>query len=125
MTDRLELRANDSALLDRAVLRQLCVECGSDLVAPLVACFQEEGREHLEALADAAEVSDTDAARQALHALRGGAMNLGLSPLACAARELEDAARSGTVPARAQQTSLAILFERSLAAVADEALTPS
>jgi len=125
MTDRLELRGNDSALIDRAMLRDLCVECGADLVGPLVACFREEGREHLEALADAAELSDTDAARQALHALRGGAMNLGLSPLAAAAQELEDAAHNGTVPAKAQRTSLAILFERSLAAVAEEALPPS
>lgn len=112
--------ADGRSLVDPEMLSVLSEECGSEMVAIVIDCFAEEGRGHLEALELACGAADAAGAAAALHAMRGGALSLGLDRLVARIRALETAANQGALPGVSARIGLARLFRISLDAVQAE-----
>lgn len=98
-------------MIDWSRIDELRAEIGDDDIADVVALFLEEADEVVAGLAGGG-LGEADLA-QALHALNGAALNLGLADLAalCAAAEAE--------PGGPALTDIAVTYARSRAALTE------
>jgi len=72
-----------------------------ELLKEIVAIFLEDCPGMVEALGQAIDAEDAEAARRAAHTLKGSVSVLGAKALAAAAKEAEDQARTGDIEAAA------------------------
>jgi HPt (histidine-containing phosphotransfer) domain-containing protein len=79
----------DHPVIDRAVLRELQANAGTEFVAELIDTFLEEAPGMLAALRRAQAAGDADAFRRAAHSLKSNGLTFGAIELADAARALE------------------------------------
>jgi PAS domain S-box-containing protein len=89
--------APGTAVVDRAVFDRLTVSMGGAFVAELIDTFGQDARELVAALGRALGRADLDAFRRAAHSLKSTSESLGATALAALARELETAARAGSL----------------------------
>lgn len=88
--------------LDAAALRQLEEDLGGDreVLAQVLASFLEEASAQLKAGRDAAAGARAEQVQSAYHSVKGAAATIGALLLSEACREIEQAARTGAIPAR-------------------------
>jgi HPt (histidine-containing phosphotransfer) domain-containing protein len=79
------------------VFDRLTVSMGGAFVAELIDTFGQDARELVAALGRALGRADLDAFRRAAHSLKSTSESLGATALAALARELETAARAGSL----------------------------
>jgi HPt (histidine-containing phosphotransfer) domain-containing protein len=98
-----------------AALHELRREEQPDVLAIVVRLFQEAGPAILNDLAAAAASEDTALLLSASHKLRGISANVGARLLSGRCRQLEAAARMGSVPdnAPAQVDAISLEYERT------------
>jgi len=89
--------APGTAAIDRATFGQLVASMGASFVAELIDTFGEDARELIATLRRALRDADLDAFRRAAHSLKSTSESLGATRLAALARELEAAARAGSL----------------------------
>lgn len=111
-------RIDPASPLDEAVLaalHELRREEQPDVLAIVVRLFQEAGPAILNDLAAAAASEDTALLLSASHKLRGISANVGARLLSGRCRQLEAAARMGSVPdnAPAQVDAISLEYERT------------
>ena len=110
----------EAAAIDPATFERLVVTTGGPFVAELIDTFAEDARELLAALRQTLARTDLDGFRRAAHSLKSTAESLGATELAALAREVEAAARAGSLaeaPARVDR--LAEHYERAARALGD------
>jgi PAS domain S-box-containing protein len=83
--------------VDRTVLQRLTATMGEPFVAELIHTFIEDGRALVAALHRTLAAADVDAFRRAAHSLKSTGETVGALGLAAMARELEAAARAGSI----------------------------
>jgi HPt (histidine-containing phosphotransfer) domain-containing protein len=83
--------------IDRATFDQLRTSMGGAFVAELIDTFGEDARELMVTLRRARAAGDLDAFRRAAHSLKSTSESLGAKGLAAVARDLEAAARAGSL----------------------------
>jgi PAS domain S-box-containing protein len=83
------------ASLDR--LRELRVQGQPDPVSEIISLFLQQTPAYLRSLRADCEASNIDKLRRTVHALKGSCANLGIEKMAVWCRELETAARQGTL----------------------------
>ena len=106
--------------IDRAVFERLVATTGGPFVAELIDTFGEDARELLATLRRTLAATDRDAFRRAAHSLKSTAESLGATGLAALARELETAARAGSLDgAAARLDRLTEHYERAASALGD------
>jgi PAS domain S-box-containing protein len=86
-----------SGAIDRTAVERLTATMGAPFVAELIHTFIEDGRELIAALHRTLSASDIDAFRRAAHSLKSTGETVGATGLAAIARELEAAARAGSL----------------------------
>ena len=115
-----EPAAPAAGAIDRAVFDRLVATTGGPFVAELIETFGEDARELLATLRRALAATDRDAFRRAAHSLKSTAESLGASGLAALARELEAAARAGSLDGAATRLDrLTEHYERAARALGD------
>jgi PAS domain S-box-containing protein len=115
-----EPAAAGAGAIDRAVFERLVATTGGPFVAELIETFGEDARELLATLRRALAAADRDAFRRAAHSLKSTAESLGATGLAALARELESAARAGSLDgAAARLDRLTEHYERAASALGD------
>jgi PAS domain S-box-containing protein len=118
--DPAEPAAPAASAIDRAVFERLVATTGGPFVAELIDTFGEDARELLATLRRALAATDRDAFRRAAHSLKSTAESLGATGLAALARELEAAARAGSLDgAAARLDRLTEHYERAASALGD------
>jgi len=109
-----------ASAIDRAVFERLVATTGGPFVAELIETFGEDARELLATLRRALAATDRDAFRRAAHSLKSTAESLGATGLAALARELEGAARAGSLDGTAPRLDrLTEHYERAASALGD------
>jgi PAS domain S-box-containing protein len=115
-----EPAAPAAGAIDRAVFERLVATTGGPFVAELIDTFGEDARELLATLRRTLAATDRDAFRRAAHSLKSTAESLGATGLAALARELEVAARAGSLDgAGARIDRLTDHYERAASALGD------
>jgi PAS domain S-box-containing protein len=115
-----EPAAPAAGAIDRAVFERLVASTGGPFVAELIDTFGEDARELLATLRRTLAATDRDAFRRAAHSLKSTAESLGATGLAALARELEAAARAGSLDgAAARLDRLTEHYERAASALGD------
>jgi HPt (histidine-containing phosphotransfer) domain-containing protein len=91
--------ADDSAgePVDRAALDRLVETMGGAFVGELIDTFGQDAGELIATLRRTLAAADLDGFRRAAHSLKSTSQSLGATGLAARARELETAARAGTL----------------------------
>jgi CheY-like chemotaxis protein/HPt (histidine-containing phosphotransfer) domain-containing protein len=89
--------AAEPGTIDRATFDHLRTSMGGAFVAELIDTFGEDARELMATLRRALAAGDLDAFRRAAHSLKSTSESLGATGLAALARDLEGAARAGTL----------------------------
>ncbi|HSL50429.1 MAG TPA: GAF domain-containing protein [Candidatus Deferrimicrobiaceae bacterium] len=118
--DPAEPAAPAAGAIDRAVFERLVANTGGPFVAELIDTFGEDARELLATLRRTLAATDRDAFRRAAHSLKSTAESLGATRLAALARELEVAARAGSLDgAGARIDRLTDHYERAASALGD------
>jgi HPt (histidine-containing phosphotransfer) domain-containing protein len=86
--------------IDRAVFDGLVEMTGGEMefVDELVDTYLEDGQQQIVALRDAVATADTAALVRPAHSLKSNSLNVGAMTLGEQCRELEEIARSGSVP---------------------------
>ncbi len=109
-----------ASAIDRAVFERLVATTGGPFVAELIDTFGEDARELLATLRRTLAATDRDAFRRAAHSLKSTAESLGATGLAALARELEAAARAGSLDGAAVRLDrLTEHYERAARALGD------
>jgi len=109
-----------ASAIDRAVFERLVATTGGPFVAELIDTFDEDARELLATLRRTLAATDRDAFRRAAHSLKSTAESLGATGLAALARELEAAARAGSLDGAAVRLDrLTEHYERAARALGD------
>jgi CheY-like chemotaxis protein len=104
--------APEGTVVDRAVLDRLATSMGGAFVGELIGTFVVDARELVATLGRALGAADLDAFRRAAHSLKSTSESLGATALATLARELEAAARAGSLEgAEARLERLAGAYE--------------
>jgi HPt (histidine-containing phosphotransfer) domain-containing protein len=102
------------------VFERLVASTGGPFVAELIETFGEDARELLATLRLTLAATDLDAFRRAAHSLKSTAESLGATGLGALARELEAAARAGSLDgAGARLDRLTEHYERTASALGD------
>jgi CheY-like chemotaxis protein len=115
-----EPAAPAASAIDRAVFERLVATTGGPFVAELIDTFGEDARELLATLRRTLAATDRDAFRRAAHSLKSTAESLGATGLAALARELETAARAGSLDGAASRLDrLTEHYERAASALED------
>ncbi|HWN15989.1 MAG TPA: Hpt domain-containing protein, partial [Candidatus Dormibacteraeota bacterium] len=110
----------DATAIDPATFERLVVTTGGPFVAELIDTFAEDARDLLVALRQTLARTDLDGFRRAAHSLKSTAESLGALPLAALAREVEAAARAGSLAeAPARLDRLTEHYERAARALGD------
>ncbi|MEM1343342.1 MAG: Hpt domain-containing protein [Pseudomonadota bacterium] len=104
-------------LIDSEALAEIVDECGAELMAELRDSLAEEGGERFDDLRQAVSDGDAEAAKRALHAVRGAALNLGFRAFAIEVQRVEAAAAAGSAPSSLEAEALSALFSASFDAV--------
>jgi HPt (histidine-containing phosphotransfer) domain-containing protein len=104
--------------IDEAALLALLEDMGGDreVVKELIQSFLEEGPRLVAAGREAVAAGDVPEVQRAFHTLKSTAATFGALPLSALSKEIEQAARSGTMPTPAQVAEA----ERRLAAARAE-----
>lgn len=72
-----------------AMLRELCLDAGDDVMQEIVGSWEAEATRHMEAAAKAMLAADIQKAKAAAHAIKGSCGNMGVARLAELGRQLE------------------------------------
>ncbi|MFT3828942.1 MAG: Hpt domain-containing protein [Opitutaceae bacterium] len=72
-----------------AMLRELCLDAGDDVMQEIVGSWQTEAIRHMDAAERSLLAADAPKAKAAAHALKGSCANMGVARLAELARLLE------------------------------------
>ncbi|MEO0480010.1 MAG: Hpt domain-containing protein [Planctomycetota bacterium] len=107
---------SDQQWIDMGVIEELLEmdDGDSGLLTDLIEMFLDDGMQRLEDIQRELAAGDLDAVMQAAHRLKGSAGNLGLTPLAHLADELQIAGRGGDEPkSRELLESIGPAFEES------------
>jgi HPt (histidine-containing phosphotransfer) domain-containing protein len=92
--------ALDAAVLE--TLRQLNQPGQPDIIREVLTMFLADAPERLGAIDQAMQSGNTEALQRAAHALKGGAGSIGALALQACCRELEEAAKAGTLSGAAE-----------------------
>lgn len=96
-------------------LRELAQEGGSDVVADVIAVFQEDSAARLVVLREAVRTGDCKAIRAEGHALKGSSSQLGASEMARMCFQMEQMGNTGNI---AEAAGLLAQIEQHFAEVA-------
>lgn len=101
-----------SPALNKALLDRLVADLGDDpkTVADIIAMFLTEAPANLAELKAAVGRKDAEAARRAAHTLKSTSLQLGAAVLSAKAKELEEGAREGRLPAPADVAEMESLW---------------
>jgi HPt (histidine-containing phosphotransfer) domain-containing protein len=105
--------ADAEAPVDRPALDRLVETMGGPFVGELIDTFGQDAVELIATLRRTLATADVDGFRRAAHSLKSTSQSLGANGLAARARELESAARAGSLDgAGARVQALAEHYER-------------
>lgn len=93
-------------VIDRKTFENLKDNSGAEFTAELIDTFLADGPRQLAALTSALAAGDAESFRRAAHSLKSNAATFGALELAALARELEDTARAGNLPAAERLAAL-------------------
>ncbi len=97
----------DRATLDEAVLDELLASVEGDraFVVELIEAYLADSAGHVEAIGAAVTAGDAEALVRPAHTLKSSSATLGASQLAATARELEMAARDGSLAGAGEEAA--------------------